>query len=198
MGKYIQSVDDLIDDIQNKGFESGRLLFRGHANYEWRLLPSMLRFENDFALRLEAAYLEPLLRGKKIPFLNTNDPIVLMMNLQHFGAPTRLLDWTFDPLIALFFACYDNTSKNDDIDGNLFFINKNLYKSFEIDNKENEFFKQSITTENVERFIKRSIIDSIYVIEPMIKNPRLRVQNACFMFFSFLPAKKMILNLSIY
>ena len=55
----------------------------------------------------------------------------LLAKLQHFGAATGLLDFTWDPLVALWFAC-----EKDDCDGTVFAINLNDPTKFQrISNK---------------------------------------------------------------
>jgi hypothetical protein len=48
--------------------------------------------------------------------LDTRDDISVYFAAQHYGMPTRLLDWSTNPLIALFFAI----SKNGSEDGKLY------------------------------------------------------------------------------
>lgn len=181
----IRNVQDAINSIHFCGFEKGELIFRGQTNSEWDILPTLFRKHPDekMASLYEAATIGPLFLNIKSPFVNSFDPIELLMTSQHFGNPTRLLDWTSDVLIGLFFACFDPEKKEIDKNGRLILAEKSFFKTFKINTSEQNEYKFQLKPKNLNHYKKRFEINNIYIIEPMIKNPRMRAQEGCFMFF---------------
>lgn len=154
-------------------------------NYHWAITPSLYRIANSIrhARLYEAATIGPLLLQRKFPYLHSHDPVEHLMTAQHFGIPTRLVDWTYDILIALFFACYDPGRKFADMDGRVFLLEAGFLKTFPVNSSEQRVYKTPIDLQDTGRHAKRLAIDDTCIVNPVVRNPRMRVQEGCFLFF---------------
>lgn len=93
-----------------------KFIYRGHGNESYQLLPGIFRWhekENGTSVseysQMEHTILQDFIGEacRYIKDVSTEDIHAWLEIAQHFSVPTRLLDFTENPLVALYFACAD-------------------------------------------------------------------------------------------
>ena len=109
----VSSVREFIDFVL--GEKRAHYLYRGHREESWALEPVIDRVKHGALTRLDHEHqMFQEFRRRAAAFLSTmptNDWELLTL-ARHHGLPTRLLDWSENPLAALFFAV-EGPSKGD-------------------------------------------------------------------------------------
>lgn len=117
--------------------DSTETFFRGHSDARYELTPSLLRkWENgDWKfMPSEDRLCKELLIAHYDEFQGDQYCFDRLVRMQHYGLPTRLLDISSNPLVALFFAC-SGRSDQLGVDGEVivFKVKSELVKYFDSD-----------------------------------------------------------------
>lgn len=126
----ISNIQDLISKLI-KSSDGKTTFYRGHSNKKYKLEPSLFRSDDNgfyhYKEREDIIYRE-LLTLNYAEFSNDDSTFDRLVHMQHFSLPTRLLDITSNPLIALYFACKSHENEDGDL------------ISIQIDNKDIKYF----------------------------------------------------------
>ncbi|MBH0076024.1 FRG domain-containing protein [Pseudoalteromonas sp. SWYJ118] len=173
--------EELRELLEVMGKEETGKLYRGQANSAWGLDSSMTRQPKYLAYEAEMYY--EILSLKPDAFQNDSTIYERLITMQHFGMPTRLLDITRNPLVAIFFAC--NNFECKDNDGVIFTFspsNKADFLNFEDDRLANNLpalfnHNSNENTPNTDNFLSK-----IWFIKGIAKNQRINNQSGDFIF----------------
>lgn len=94
------SFDDYEDDHALKGSRY-KYYYRGHYKSTYKMCPSVFR---DNYWQHEDYFYHRIMVERAEHFRNTSH-LDKLVTMQHYSCPTRLLDITSNPLVALYFAC---------------------------------------------------------------------------------------------
>lgn len=161
-----------------------QIFYRGQSNSEWDITASISRETNWLECENEMFY--EILSLKPNEFIADKSTYERLITMQHFELPTRLIDLTRNPLIALYFAC--NSHPNQD--GVLFVIEEEKDNILNFDDKVLNCLSKLVLNEDIdcikkdtnEKCEKCFGLERSYIVKGIAKNDRINNQSGDFIF----------------
>lgn len=184
------------------------IFFRGVSDSDYDDIPSVSR--DGLYCNEDVIFNEALSRNYG-DFTADRTTFDMLVRMQHYSVPTRLLDITSDPLIALYFATKPSTNNSQNGKVIVYFVSKektfysdspevclhaNLAREKDIflvsdDDKDNlERLTRTASKENPEcRDCDKYDLLNIYCVKPRMNNRRIILQKGAFLLFGQIVSK---------
>jgi len=162
-------------DLMGKGAGG---YYRGQADSFWELDSSLTR-EIKYQDNEPELYYD-ILSLKPDAFVNDGNVYERLITMQHFGMPTRLMDITRNPLVAIFFAC--NNKQRSKSDGVIFTFNPPKEDFFNFEDDKLKALKCLFDKNRVPDGNEIAFLESINFIKGVAKNQRINNQSGDFIY----------------
>lgn len=177
------------DNFFNDYSYRNKWLFRGHTSAKWRLKTSIDRTNVDQKRNAEQAIINGFKRNMphyKRTDIDLSNTFQIVSYLQHYGAPTRLLDVSTSPYVAAFFAL-----ENAEQDAAIYAFDQGLFQSYSInliEKKSPADFEELVKRNGDVRddpffteFFYNKQIPNVYTTQPYYLFDRLKTQSGGFL-----------------
>ena len=140
---HVSQFIQFIEENNSKFKRKQHFFYRGESKLEYKLLPSVFRKNKGangkevyLSQHSEIDILTDFMTEAAgfINNLSVDDMFRWVEYAQHFGVPTRLMDWTSNPLVALYFACSSSSAE----DGRVYILNSLGYRLLTNENNLNQ------------------------------------------------------------
>jgi hypothetical protein len=125
----ITSLSSFIEEIQKLNYLGFEYYYRGHDDKSYKLVPNIYR--NKKLLQNEDKFIREAILRNPEDFNKLKTNFEILSKMQHYEFPTRFLDVTENPLVALFFAVVSKEKKDGSVI--IFKINKEVIKYYDSD-----------------------------------------------------------------
>jgi hypothetical protein len=213
---YLNKWEDFVTLFENYNSEDKKYIFRGHSNKriypnkfeKWDIVSSFNRiqeydgysFSNYLYQQFESSLFKDTYSGyqyEKITELTKASLLQKCYFFQHYGIPTCFIDFTFDPLIALYFSLSTISGRNGgsyDGEGNPTFFSNDSDRDFisiyqiDVNVLQDEFNIESINSEmfdlsNIGNYHVGLDLNPTSQGESLIDNFNLLHQKGCFLYY---------------